>query len=359
MNARFAARILTVLLLASLLSGCAQLPAALQVTALPSLRESQASGEQLRQYEQKRDLALFQAAQARLEQGDEQGCRTLLNQLLGRSPKHLEGRLLLADLQLAQHDAAAAQTTLAEVLAEHPNHAAALHALGVALAAQGDEPAARTAFAQAAAAEPGNELYALSHQHSQQSVAKPVPTTSEASTRLSSAPPVTSRRKVQVVSDRTSASGGAEQFVSAAHGSAAARLLHKAAAALETQELDQAQQALEKAMQLEPDNADIPLQAALAAVQCGQPELALRLVNPAVTRHPRSLALRRLQGLILYRQGEYASARAALETAISIERGDALSYFILGHTLERLDQPEAAAEQFARAAQLDPALLQR
>jgi hypothetical protein len=37
-----------------------------------------------------------------------------------------------------------------------------------------------------------------------------------------------------------------------------------------------------------------------------------------------------------------------------LDNSAGLSYFLMGCTLKKLDQPEAAASHFARAAELDP-----
>ena len=163
---------------ASTALGCAGLPISKVWTELPDARQSQEQQEMLAEYEQKRDQALFEAAQSRLAQGDEQTCRTLLDQLLQRTPQHRAGRLLKADLCLLDQQFAEAQSLVAGVLAEQPDDAAAQHAMGIVLAAQGKPEAAHAHFTRAAQAEPSNEIYALSLQYSGETLSAPRSTAS-------------------------------------------------------------------------------------------------------------------------------------------------------------------------------------
>ena len=55
-----------------------------------------------------------------------------------------------------------------------------------------------------------------------------------------------------------------------------------------------------------------------------------------------------------YRLGDYAAAQVAIAQGLSLDKSDALAYFLMGSTLARLGQAEAAERQFAEAARLDP-----
>ena len=59
-------------------------------------------------------------------------------------------------------------------------------------------------------------------------------------------------------------------------------------------------------------------------------------------------------GAAQYRLGDYQAAQVAIAQALSLDKSDALAYFLMGSTLVRLGQTTAAERQFAEAARLDP-----
>lgn len=163
---------LAIALLLGLTTGCAALN-------LPQLKQegqpdAQKKGRQqepipaerkaevLRDFEARRDQAEYQAALSRWNQGDNAGCRKTLKGLLSRSPGHLEGSLLLAELMLLEDQAAEAQTQIEKVLAEHPDDARVQHTMGLLLEAQGQTARATGYFERAATLDPENDVYALS-----------------------------------------------------------------------------------------------------------------------------------------------------------------------------------------------------
>ena len=59
-------------------------------------------------------------------------------------------------------------------------------------------------------------------------------------------------------------------------------------------------------------------------------------------------------GAAQYRLGNYNAAQVAIGQALSLDKSDALTYFLMGSTLARLGQNQAAERQFSEAARLDP-----
>ncbi len=75
---------------------------------------------------------------------------------------------------------------------------------------------------------------------------------------------------------------------------------------------------------------------------------------PLQSASPQSAEAQRLLGTAQYRQGRYSAAQSAFATALSLDNTAGLSYFLMGCTLRKLGQQDAAATHFARAAELDP-----
>jgi tetratricopeptide (TPR) repeat protein len=97
-----------------------------------------------------------------------------------------------------------------------------------------------------------------------------------------------------------------------------------------------------------------PLHRAAAALAQGDTETALDIASRGLSQNPEEAsALYRVLGTAHYRRGEYQAAQAALTQALSLDKSDALSYFLMGSTLEKLAQHEAAQGYFAEAARLD------
>jgi tetratricopeptide (TPR) repeat protein len=113
---------------------------------------------------------------------------------------------------------------------------------------------------------------------------------------------------------------------------------------------------LAMAVSVDPDDADT--QYAYGQVQEAQGNeygagthyrRAYRL-NPALTGAGLSLAQ------ILMGQGTYPEAQQVLTQVIDREPDTAQAHFLLGMASEKQDQPDAAIEEFAKAAELDPSL---
>ena len=102
-------------------------------------------------------------------------------------------------------------------------------------------------------------------------------------------------------------------------------------------------------------NLQNPLQRAVDALARGDTEGAIQWATAGLAQSPqRPAPLYRLLGTAHYRRGEYQAAQIALRQALSLDKSDALSYFLMGSTLLKLGQSETAARCYAEAARLDP-----
>lgn len=110
----------------------------------------------------------------------------------------------------------------------------------------------------------------------------------------------------------------------------------------------------QRAMADKPDDPQIPIAAAIAALRSNHPEVAVGVLEPAARQFPRSAVIQRILGTAHYRRGDYRSAQAVLQQALSLDKSNALSYFLLGCTQTKLGATEAAERCFRQAQLLDP-----
>jgi tetratricopeptide (TPR) repeat protein len=97
-----------------------------------------------------------------------------------------------------------------------------------------------------------------------------------------------------------------------------------------------------------------PLHRAVAALARADTEGAIEAASRGLAETPdQAAALYRVLGTAHYRRGEYQAAQAALCQALSLDKSDALSYFLMGSTLDKLADHEAAQRCFSEAARLD------
>ncbi len=97
-----------------------------------------------------------------------------------------------------------------------------------------------------------------------------------------------------------------------------------------------------------------PLREAVVALAQGDIQTAIAAAQRGLTETPgQSAALHRVLGAAQYRRGDYQAAQTELAQALSLDKTDALSYFLMSATLEKLDSHEAAARYRAEAARLD------
>jgi tetratricopeptide (TPR) repeat protein len=103
-----------------------------------------------------------------------------------------------------------------------------------------------------------------------------------------------------------------------------------------------------------PHDPQIPISAAVAALRQNHPEVAVELLDVAASRFPKSAAVYRALGAACYRRTDYRAAQSALKQALLLDKGNPLSYFLMGCTLVKLGEQPAAEEFFRQARLLDP-----
>jgi len=109
-----------------------------------------------------------------------------------------------------------------------------------------------------------------------------------------------------------------------------------------------------EAMALRPDDPQIPISAATSALGHNQPEVAVALLEPLLEVFADSAAIRRVLGAAYYRLGDYKSSQVVLQQALSLDKSNGLSYFLMGCTLAKLGHRTAAETHFVQARRLDP-----
>jgi len=229
------------------------------------------------------------------------------------------------------------------VLADAPFEAQAHHCLATLLDAEGHPDEALEHYRKAAEQEPQNAEYAESLK-----AAEGNPT-----------PPEPAGPAVILASDSAVDSASGAQ-AARPHSPARVSIAAKAAGKKDPHAPSPAKSVLRtlyrKQQAAAPSDPQVPVEAAKAALRTGHPELAVEFLTPAATRFPTSLAVQQTLGLAHYRCGDYHAARLALDQALSLDRSTALTYFLMGCTLLKLGELEAADKHLAQAYQLDPAL---
>lgn len=117
---------------------------------------------------------------------------------------------------------------------------------------------------------------------------------------------------------------------------------------------DSALEWFEQGLSMAPDDPQLAVSAVVAALRAGQPEMALRLAEPAQVRFPDSAPIHRAAGLAHFRLGRFDASQVALQQALSLDNSDALAYFLLSATLSRMGRAEEAAWHLRRAREIEP-----
>ena len=155
-------------------------------------------------------------------------------------------------------------------------------------------------------------------------------------------------------SDKTGKSAGfAGSYAQAESAVSVEESLGEAERALTEGELEAARIAFGKALASQPNNPQMPVIAAGAALRTNHPELAVELLAPASRHFSKSAAIYRMLGVAYYRLGDFQSYQVALQQALSLDKSSALSYFLMGCTLAKLGQAESAEAHFQQASALD------
>jgi tetratricopeptide (TPR) repeat protein len=294
-------------------------------------------------FEQKRDEAEFVAAVAEYTQGDDKGCEETLRRLLGRNANHLRGRLLLTELYLTQGRLAEARQQAETALGQAPDDAQAHYTLALVLEAAGHVQPALDHYDRAAELEPENELYAVGRQLAW-----------EAARRADGPSAGNPGAEDAVVEPAGIAEVGAEDGPPMVARGAAGQWLQRGRAALARGACEEALAYFREAAAQHPDDPNVPVEAAVLALRSDQPDLAVEILQPAESRFPHVASVKRALAAAHYRLGDDRSSEVLLRQALSLDNTDALAYFLMGRTLARLGQTEAAESHFRQARSLDP-----
>jgi tetratricopeptide (TPR) repeat protein len=318
--------------------------------------------DNVRQFEQRRDQAEYEAAKGRwLQQRDVQGCRDGLEKLLARNPRHRDAHLLLAELLLAQNDAQGAYAHAKAALDASPNDASVQYAMGVVMDALGQRSEALGYFQRAAKMDPQNDAFQAAEKAAEEAAREQL--REDRSTTLAVAGAAGSADSAAAAGYTASADPVGqpsrlpdEQAGRLPHNERdpAGELLGKGQAALLAGSPEAALDWFRQAMAAKPDNPQIPLSAAALALRANRPEIAVDLLAAAAKQTPKSAAIHRMLGAAYYRTGDYQSSQVALQQALSLDKSSALSYLLMGYTLAKLGQQEAAESNFRQARALDP-----
>jgi tetratricopeptide (TPR) repeat protein len=317
------------------LSGCATIKRMALNTDDIAVKQAQRTADAVQAFETQRDFAQFQAAQAGWREGNLKACRESLDQILERNPKFYEAQLLYAEVLLSQEKYDDAKAHLELALAEKSDDARSQHMMGLLLQAQGNAAEALVYYRRAAELDPENEQYEQSCQaavadSAERQVRHDQPAGTDAVPRKLPQP---TEKAVSI----DAALGDAER-------------------ALVGGDLDKARVFLSKAVSLDAASPHTPVRAGVLALRYEQPELAIQVLKPAQGRFPDSAALERTLAMAQYRKGDFAAAQTSLEHALSLDKSHALSYLLMGCTLEKLGQTEAAGAHLDQARRLDPRL---
>ncbi|NLE38394.1 MAG: tetratricopeptide repeat protein [Pirellulaceae bacterium] len=346
------------------LAGCRSMPLPRAPVEDVAVELRQREAAMIEEFEQKRTRAEFEAAKGARQRGDSRNCQAILEQLLRRDPGHRDGRMLLSHVYFEQGRHADAIAQLETAVADFPNDPKVHEATGALLADLGRHeesqahlerarylssglqtattiPLANASPINAAIPSPGPEATVVNASHAEPCVE---PTAATGQNRFSPG-------------DAASAEdvGGAGW----GDGTDADRLLDMAETALINGDTGRGLALFQRAAATDPNNPQIPIFAAVAALRHGYPGLAAVLAEESRVRFPQDNSLLRVLGVAYYRQGDLESSQLVLLQALSLDKSDALAYFLLGCTHAKLEQFEAARECFAEAQRIDPRLTVR
>ena len=359
-------------LLLALATGCASIPLPKTITEGDiTPKRKKRNEEWVRQFDQQRDFAEYEAAKARwVQQRDLKGCREALEKLLARRPQHRDARLLMVELLLAADDPPGAFEHAKAALDMNPNDAEVQYTMATTLDAQGKTADAVAYYERATKMDPRNESFAAAYQtarevaHEERGAAgAAVFDGDEAVNDLAAEGlPVGYTETAAPLPSSAGRAGSPGAAGSAASGGVAVEgpagaLLRKGQAALSEGAPKAVAGAVEnfrQAAATKPDNPQIPISAAAAALRANRAEVAVAVLAPAAKRFPNSPAVHRMLGAAYYRTGDYKSSQVALQQALSLDKSSALSYLLMGCTLAKLGQEEAAESHFRQARALDP-----
>jgi tetratricopeptide (TPR) repeat protein len=313
----------------------------------------------VREFEQNRDKAEYEAALARYQQDDLAGCREALQRLLNRNPQHHDALVLMASIDLADNSHDKARDYAQKALQSQPNDPRVQYVLGLLADSEGRTAEAAVFYERAAKLDPSNEVYAVSSANARNPAAGPSPP-GPVVAAAATVDAATAAKQVLPAGGATAHDPAAPGAAPAADPQAVAEadwvgdLFRAADVALDKGAPEIALTYYREAIAHKPRDSQVVISAAVNLLRRNQPDLAINLLSQSAARTPDCAAVHRTLGAAYYRQGNYRAAQTALQQALSLDKSSALSYFLMGCTLAKLGQAEAAGTHFRQARTLDP-----
>lgn len=366
----------------ALSAGCRSVPLPKPPSGDVAAEKRERDAVAIEQFETNRNFAEFQAARIAYERGDFRNSRTGLESLLRRVPRHRDARLLLAVVLSDQGEHAEALAQAQTTVDDFPNDPDAHRALGhlleelnqhedawahfdraEKLAAQTNTALAdgsllaETTPAKGMETSPGTSP-GQNVPHAGLNPASSVVAASgiEAKDPGRSAPSAREKSTMVMLDGCTDRNDGINGGSCPPNGPDAAGLVRQGEQAMAAGDTDRALVCFRQAVGLEPNNPHIPTLAAVAALRQNRPEVAVTVAQESRGRFPRWMPLLQTLGTAYYRQGDYLSSQLVLRQALSLDKSDALAYFLLGCTHDKLGQSGDAEACFAEARRIDPSL---
>ena len=260
----------------------------------------------------------------------------------------LSAALLRAEVSLALGEADAARRLVEEALAQMPSQAELESLLARICRQTGDATDAMAHSRRAADLRAGRKVQPASYAAGSKRPGQ-ADDDSESIAGDKKIPrpnwPATSASAARSISSKSAESSRAQASVE--------ELLRHGEAALATDAPAAARGYFQRAIAAAPDDENVAVSAAVAALRHNHPELAAQLAQSALPHWPKSAVLYRTLGMAEYRLEHWQAAQAALRQALSLDNSQALSYFLLGCTLSKLGQDQEAERNFSQARQLD------
>jgi Flp pilus assembly protein TadD len=283
----------------------------------------------VRDFEQQRDQAQYQAAVTCWEQGNFEDCQQELGAVLKRNPEHLEANRLLAELYLLNQQPAEARLILERLVQSHADDAQLHHLLSRVLESSGEREQSLVHAREAARLQPEKESY---HDYL---------------ASLETGDHNAAKTELAAYRQPGDESGRLEGYESQ-------RVAEAFAAALQRRDLHQAKTLLLSAAQRARGDEARLISLAVTALRHDQSAWAIQVLRTFQSPETASAAYRRALATAYYHAGEYAAAETQLRQALLLDKRSALSYFLLGCTLSRQQRQSEAETHLRQAALLDP-----
>ncbi len=326
--------------------GCTAVNRVAQTTVLPD-PQAQRKQEVARQFDQKRDQAEFEAAWSAWQRGDMAVARQSLEALLQRNPQHCDALLLMIDVCLAANRIEEALQHARAARTAFPQDARVHYAAATVLDYANRRQEALDCYQQAARLAPDNEVYAVAYHSAREALL--------AGPSFSAAPGVASAvsQGTSTVTTRYLANSKPCDCNDSGDGDDVEGLVRRAEDALRAEQPELAFALFREAAAHKPNDSQLILHGATAALRHNHPDLAVELLEP-VARSSNCATLYCTLAVARYRLGDYRASEVALRQALSLDKSSALAYFLMGCTLRKLGQSEQAEAHFRQAALLDP-----